>query len=86
MSSLRRLFLARFRLGMFDPPESYAYGRTPFSEDNSAEHRALSLQAARESMVLLKNERGTLPLRAGVAEDRSGGADGGAGAVAAGEL
>jgi beta-glucosidase len=64
--SLKRLFLARFRLGMFDPPESYAYGRTPFSEDNSAEHRKLSLQAARESMVLLKNEKGTLPLKAGV--------------------
>jgi beta-glucosidase len=64
--SLRRLLLARFRLGMFDPPQSYAYGRTPFSEDNSAEHRRLSLEAARESMVLLKNERGTLPLKAGM--------------------
>jgi len=66
-TSLHRLFRARFRLGMFDPPSSYAYGRIPYSEDNSAEHRQLSLQAARESMVLLKNEHGTLPLRAGVA-------------------
>ncbi|HEX4652504.1 MAG TPA: glycoside hydrolase family 3 C-terminal domain-containing protein, partial [Granulicella sp.] len=65
-TSLHRLFRARFRLGMFDPPASYAYGRIPYSEDNSAEHRQLSLQAARESMVLLKNERGTLPLRAGI--------------------
>ena len=62
-TALHRLFRARFRLGMFDPPSSYAYGRIPFSEDNSAEHRQLSLQAARESMVLLKNENGVLPLK-----------------------
>jgi beta-glucosidase len=65
-TSLHRLFRARFRLGMFDPPSSYAYGRIPYSEDNSAEHRQLSLQAARESMVLLKNEHETLPLRTGI--------------------
>jgi len=64
--ALRRLFTARFELGMFDPPSSYAYGRIPFSEDNSAAHRALSLQAARESMVLLKNENQTLPLKPGL--------------------
>ena len=61
-TSLHRLFRARFRLGMFDPPSSYAYGRIPFSEDNSPAHRALSLGAARESMVLLKNENHMLPL------------------------
>jgi beta-glucosidase len=64
--ALRRLFTARFRLGMFDPPSSYAYGRIPMSETNSPEHRQISLQAARESMVLLKNEGGALPLKAGV--------------------
>ncbi len=62
-NSLRRLFRARMKLGMFDPPDSYAYGRIPMSEDNSAAHRQLSLQAARESMVLLKNENSTLPLK-----------------------
>ena len=62
--ALHRLFRARFRLGMFDPPDSYAYGRIPYSEDNSPAHRALSLQAARESMVLLKNADHTLPLKA----------------------
>ena len=60
-TALTRLFTARFRLGMFDPPESYAYGRIPFSEVNSPEHRALALQAARAAMVLLKND-GVLPL------------------------
>jgi beta-glucosidase len=62
-NSLRRLFRARIKLGMFDPPDSYAYGRIPMSEDNSPAHRQLSLKAARESMVLLKNENGTLPLK-----------------------
>ncbi|MGD0798025.1 MAG: glycoside hydrolase family 3 C-terminal domain-containing protein, partial [Acidobacteriaceae bacterium] len=65
-TSLHRLFRARIRLGMFDPPESYAYGRIPFSEDNSVAHRNLSLQAARESMVLLKDDKGALPLKPGL--------------------
>ena len=63
-TALTRLFTARFRLGMFDAPESYAYGRIPFSENNSPQHRQLALQAAREVMVLLKND-GVLPLAAG---------------------
>jgi beta-glucosidase len=63
-TAVKRLFTARFRLGMFDPPESYAYGRIPFSENNSPEHRRLALQAAREAMVLLKND-GVLPLGQG---------------------
>jgi beta-glucosidase len=65
-TALRRLFTARFRLGMFDPPSSYTYGRIPVSENNSQQHRQLSLQAARESMVLLKNQDKTLPLKSGV--------------------
>jgi beta-glucosidase len=60
--AVKRLFSARFRLGMFDPPDSYAYGRIPVSEVNSAEHRKLALRAAREAIVLLKNDRGFLPL------------------------
>src|SRR6202051_1307247 len=64
-TALRRLFSARFRLGMFDPPTSYAYGRIPVSENDSQQHRQLSLQAARESMVLLKNQDKTLPLKSG---------------------
>jgi len=65
--AVHRLFRARFRLGMFDPPSSYAYGRIPFSTVNSPEHRQLSLEAARESMVLLKNEDHILPLKSDVA-------------------
>jgi len=65
-TALRRLFRARFKLGMFDPPSSFAYGRIPMSEVNSPEHRRLSLRAARESIVLLKNQDHMLPLKAGV--------------------
>jgi beta-glucosidase len=63
--SLKRLFTARFRLGMFDPPEMVPYAQTPDSEIDSDAHRALALKAAQESMVLLKND-GVLPLSADV--------------------
>jgi beta-glucosidase len=59
--SLKRLFTARFRLGLFDPPAMVPYAQTPESEIDSAAHRTLALQAARESIVLLKND-GVLPL------------------------
>ena len=61
-TALKRLLEARFRLGMFDPPEKVPYARIPFSVVDSGEHRALSLQAARESIVLLKNDHHLLPL------------------------
>src|SRR5918912_2046350 len=61
--AVKRLFEARFRLGMFDPPEMLPYAKIPFSENDSPAHRALALEAARESIVLLKNDNGTLPLR-----------------------
>ncbi len=60
--ALIRAFIGRFRLGMFDPPEEVPYTQIPFSINDSAEHRALSLQAARESLILLKNENKLLPL------------------------
>jgi beta-glucosidase len=62
-TAVKRLFEARFRLGMFDPPESVKYAQIPFSANDAPEHRRLALEAARESIVLLKNERSTLPLR-----------------------
>ena len=65
-TSLRRLLTARFRLGMFDPPERVPYAQIPYSVNDSPEHRALALETARKSIVLLKNEDGMLPLRKGL--------------------
>jgi beta-glucosidase len=61
--AVKRLFTARFRLGMFDPPEQVPYTQIPYEIIDSPEHRELALRAARESIVLLKNEDGLLPLR-----------------------
>ncbi len=59
---LRRLFRARMLLGMFDPPERVPFASIPYEVNDSTEHRALSLRAARESIVLLKNKNNLLPL------------------------
>jgi len=60
--AVKRLFTARFRLGMFDPPEMVPYAQIPYEVNDCQEHRELALQAARESIVLLKNENDFLPL------------------------
>jgi beta-glucosidase len=60
--AVTRLFTARFRLGMFDPPGRVSFARIPYEIIDSPQHRALALQVARESMVLLKNESNLLPL------------------------
>ena len=64
-TALVRLFTARIKLGMFDPPEMVPYTKINPDELNSAEHRAFARKLANESMVLLKND-GTLPLQPAV--------------------
>src|SRR3954451_9893552 len=64
-TALIRLFTARVKLGMFDPPEMVPYTKIDEKELDSAEHRAHALKLANESMVLLKND-GLLPLKTGV--------------------
>ena len=63
--AVTRLFVARFQLGMFDPPASVPYRQIPATANNSPENRALAVKTAEESMVLLKNN-GVLPLAANV--------------------
>ncbi|MBZ5516387.1 MAG: glycoside hydrolase family 3 C-terminal domain-containing protein, partial [Acidobacteriia bacterium] len=65
-TAVKRLFTARMRLGMFDPKEIVPFNRIPMSEVDSPQHRELALKVARESMVLLKNQDETLPLKPGV--------------------
>jgi beta-glucosidase len=60
--ALIRLFTARIKLGIFDPPSMVPYSKIDESQLNSAAHRALALKLANESMVLLKND-GVLPLK-----------------------
>jgi len=60
--NVKRIFRARFLLGEFDPPEDIPFTKIPKEKLDSEEHRQLALEAARESIVLLKNENKTLPL------------------------
>ena len=60
--SLIRAFTGRVLLGEFDPPEQNPYSQTPVSCLDSPAHRELAREAARQSVVLFKNDNNTLPL------------------------
>ena len=64
-AALRRVFRARFKLGMFDDPESVPYSSIPFEVVADRENRDLNREVARRTMVLLKND-GILPLKRGM--------------------
>ena len=59
--SVKRLFMIRFRLGMFDPPSMVKYAQTPATALEAAVHSKHALDMAHESIVLLKNKNNTLP-------------------------
>ena len=60
--ALKRLFLARFKLGMFDEFEKVPFNKIPPAVNDCAKHRELSIKTALQTIVLLKNERDLLPL------------------------
>lgn len=61
--SLRRLFMIRFRLGMFDPNSMVKYAEAPISTLEAPAHKAHALKMAQQSIVLLRNENNALPLK-----------------------
>ncbi|MFN8241869.1 MAG: glycoside hydrolase family 3 C-terminal domain-containing protein [Bacteroidales bacterium] len=60
--AIKRIFTARFKLGMFDPDEIVPYAQIPYFVNCSDYNNGLSREAARESIVLLKNDAALLPL------------------------
>ncbi len=60
--AVTRLFVARMKLGLFDPPEMVSYSTIPLSANATEENRKLSKRVALESVVLLKNQNFLLPL------------------------
>ena len=61
--ALHRTLLTRFKLGIFDPPEMVPFTTIPQSVICSPRHRRLAREAARKSIVLLKNRGKILPIR-----------------------
>ena len=60
--AVKRLFTARFKLGMFDNEKMVSYAQIPFSVNCSEANTKLALEAAQKSIVLLKNTNEILPL------------------------
>ena len=60
-TAVTRLFLARFKLGMFDNTKNNPYSNIPFEVNDCSSHRAYAVKVAEKSIVLLKNN-GVLPL------------------------
>src|SRR6267143_967204 len=64
--AVKRLFEARFRLGMFDPPDRVPWSKLTRADNDTPANRQVALETARKSIVLLKNEHNTLPLKSSV--------------------
>ena len=61
-TAVYRILLPRFKLGLYDPPEMVPYNKIPHSVVDGKENRAVALEAARKTIVMLKNEGHLLPL------------------------
>jgi len=66
--SIRRLFLARIKLGLLNASNGVPFSNISLASLESETHQKLALKTARESMVLLKNENNTLPISKSVKE------------------
>ena len=60
--AVRRILRVKFAMGLMDKNHSLLADRSLWKQFGSAEHRAVARDAVRQSLVLLKNEHGTLPL------------------------
>ncbi len=61
--AVQRLFVARIRLGLFEPAGSAPFAHITAADNDTPAHHQVSLRMAQASMVLLKNEGNLLPLR-----------------------
>ncbi len=60
--AVRRILRKKFELGLFDDPYKYSDGKREEKELNNPEHRKAAREMAEKSIVLLKNEKQTLPI------------------------
>jgi len=60
--AVKRILRKKFELGLFDDPYRYSDGKREEKELNNPENRKTALDVAKKSIVLLKNEKQTLPL------------------------
>ena len=61
--ALLRLFKSRIELGVFDPPEMNPFSKISPDVIDSEKHKSIAHEIAKQSIVLLKNKRNTLPLK-----------------------
>jgi beta-glucosidase len=61
--AVRRLFVGRIRLGLFEPEGAAPFANITAANNDTPEHHQVSLRMAQASMVLLKNQGNLLPLR-----------------------
>lgn len=62
-NAIRNSFRTRIRLGFYDREEACPYRNLGEADINNRDHQELTLQMAKESVVLLKNEEQLLPLK-----------------------
>lgn len=62
-TALKRLFMVQFRLGWVDPKDMVPWTNATTALVDTPAHRQLALEAAQQGLVLLKNQKNTLPLK-----------------------